>query len=388
MMSGDNKTLDTVSAVEQRYSAAAEEREAALCCPVDYDAQYLRVIPQEVIDRDYGCGDPSKYLNLGETVLDLGSGGGKICFIASQVVGAEGRVIGVDVNDTMLDLARRSQAEVAEKIGYSNVEFKRGKIQDLAIDRDKLDQYLVDHPVANEVDLRQLEAFLSDMRAAEPMIADDSVDVVVSNCVLNLVDSSDKEQLFRELYRVLKPGGRAVISDIVSDELVPMSMQNDADLWSGCISGAFQEQAFLRAFEEAGFSGIEVAVYQEKPWQVVDGIEFRSVTVIAYKNPLGSCNDYNEAVIYRGPFTEVIDDDGHVYRRGQRTKVCRSTFQRLSRSPYQDAFVQVPPHQSITDDQAKPMECIGEERKPSETKGKGYNLTILGDACCEPGECC
>ena len=166
MMSGDNKTLDTVSAVEQRYSAAAEEREAALCCPVDYDAQYLRVIPQEVIDRDYGCGDPSKYLNLGETVLDLGSGGGKICFIASQVVGAEGRVIGVDVNDTMLDLARRSQAEVAEKIGYSNVEFKRGKIQDLAIDRDKLDQYLVDHPVANEVDLRQLEAFLSDMRAA------------------------------------------------------------------------------------------------------------------------------------------------------------------------------------------------------------------------------
>ena len=388
MMSGDNKTLDTVSAVEQRYSAAAEEREAALCCPVDYDAQYLRVIPQEVIDRDYGCGDPSKYLNLGETVLDLGSGGGKICFIASQVVGAEGRVIGVDVNDTMLDLARRSQAEVAEKIGYSNVEFKRGKIQDLAIDRDKLDQYLVDHPVANEVDLRQLEAFLSDMRVAEPMIADDSVDVVVSNCVLNLVDSSDKEQLFRELYRVLKPGGRAVISDIVSDELVPMSMQNDAELWSGCISGAFQEQAFLRAFEQAGFSGIEIAVYQEKPWQVVDGIEFRSVTVIAHKNPLASCNDYNEAVIYRGPFTEVIDDDGHVYRRGQRTKVCRSTFQRLSRSPYQDAFVQVPPHQSITDDQAKPMECIGEERKPSETKGKGYNLTILGDACCEPGECC
>ena len=387
-MTGDNKTLDTVSAVEQRYAAAAEEREAALCCPVDYDAQYLRVIPQEVIDRDYGCGDPSKYLNLGETVLDLGSGGGKICFIASQVVGAEGKVIGVDVNDTMLDLAKRSQAEVAEKIGYSNVEFKRGKIQDLAIDRDKLDQYLADHPVANEIDLRQLEAFLADMRATEPMIADDSIDVVVSNCVLNLVDSSDKEQLFRELYRVLKPGGRAVISDIVSDEFVPMSMQNDAELWSGCISGAFQEQAFLRAFEQVGFSSIEIAVYQEKPWQVVDGIEFRSVTVIAHKNPLGSCNDYNEAVIYRGPFTAVTDDDGHVYRRGQRAKVCRSTFQRLSRSPYQDAFIQVPPHRAITDDQAKPMECTGEERKPSETKGQGYNLTILGDACCEPGECC
>ena len=387
-MSSENKTLDTVSAVEQRYSAAAEEREAALCCPVDYDAQYLRVIPQEVIDRDYGCGDPSKYLNPGETVLDLGSGGGKICFIASQVVGAEGKVIGVDVNDTMLDLARSSQAEVAEKIGYSNVEFKRGKIQDLAIDRDKLDQYIVDHPVASEVDLRQLESFIAEMRTTEPMIADDSIDVVVSNCVLNLVDSNEKEQLFRELYRVLKPGGRAVISDIVSDELVPMSMQNDAELWSGCISGAFQEQAFLRAFEQVGFSGIEIAVYQENPWQVVEGIEFRSVTVIAYKNPLGSCNDYNEAVIYRGPFTEVTDDDGHVYRRGQRSKVCRSTYERLSRPPCQDGFILVPPHRAITDEQAKPMECTGEERKPSETKGKGYNLTILGDSCCEPGECC
>ena len=135
-MSDSNRTLDTVSAVEERYSAAAEQREAALCCPVDYDANYLKVIPNEVIDRDYGCGDPSKYILTGETVLDLGSGGGKICFIASQVVGPEGHVIGVDMNDTMLDLARSSQGEVAEKIGYSNVEFKRGKIQDLAIDRD------------------------------------------------------------------------------------------------------------------------------------------------------------------------------------------------------------------------------------------------------------
>ena len=93
-------------------------------------------------------------------------------------------------------------------------------------------------------------------------------------------------------------------------------------------------------------------------------------------------------MIYRGPFTEVTDDDGHVYRRGQRSKVCRSTYQRLSRPPYQDGFILVPPHRAITDEQAKPMECTGEERKPSETKGKGYNLTILGDSCCEPGECC
>ena len=387
-MASDNKTIDVVHAVEERYSEAAEQREASLCCPVDYDAKYLQVIPEEVIERDYGCGDPSKYLLPGETVLDLGSGGGKICFIASQVVGEGGRVIGVDMNDSMLDLARRSQAVVAEKIGYSNVEFRRGKIQDLAIDRDEAQEYLAKNPVASEVDLRKFESYLDEMRSNRPMIADNSIDVVVSNCVLNLVDSREKEQLFRELYRVLKPGGRAVISDIVSDELVPLEMQNDAELWSGCISGAFQEQEFLRAFENAGFSGIEIAVYQEKPWQVVQGIEFRSVTVIAYKEVVGSCDDYHEAVIYRGPFAEVIDDDGHVYRRGQRGKVCRSTFQKMGKQPYRDSFILVAPRHEVKVSEAKPMECIGEERKPSETKGKGYNLTILGDSCCEPGECC
>lgn len=207
-MAGDNKTIDVVHAVEERYSEAAEQREASLCCPVDYDAKYLQVIPEEVIERDYGCGDPSKYLLPGETVLDLGSGGGKICFIASQVVGEGGRVIGVDMNDSMLDLARRSQAVVAEKIGYSNVEFRRGKIQDLAIDRDEAQEYLAKNPVASEVDLRKFESYLDEMRSNRPMIADNSIDVVVSNCVLNLVDSREKEQLFRELYRVLKPGGR------------------------------------------------------------------------------------------------------------------------------------------------------------------------------------
>lgn len=387
-MTSDSKTLDVVNAVEERYSEAAEQREESLCCPVDYDAKYLKVIPQEVIDRDYGCGDPSKYLFAGETVLDLGSGGGKICFIASQVVGAEGKVIGVDMNDSMLDLARRSESQVAEQIGYANVEFKRGKIQDLAIDRDEVQEYLDKHPVSSETDLRAFESYLDEMRSNRPMIQDDSIDVVVSNCVLNLVESREKEQLFRELHRVLKPGGRAVISDIVSDETVPIAMQNDAELWSGCISGAFQEQEFLRAFEKAGFSGLEVAVYQEQPWQVVQGIEFRSVTVIAHKAENGSCNDYHEAVIYRGPFAEVIDDDGHVYRRGQRSKVCRSTFQKIGQRPYQDDFILVPPHQAVQDGEAKPMECIGEERKPSETKGKDFNLTVLGDSCCEPGECC
>jgi len=381
-----SNTLDTENAVRERYSAAAKQREVELCCPVDYDTQYLKVIPQEVIDRDYGCGDPSKYVLPGETVLDLGSGGGKICFIATQVVGPEGKVIGVDMNDTMLDLARRSQTEVAAQIGYDNVLFHKGKIQDMAIDRDQVDAYLVEHPVMHEAGLRELETMLTKMRRETPMIADNSIDVVVSNCVLNLVDATEKKQLFEEIFRVLKPGGRAVISDIVSDEFVPEHLQNDPELWSGCISGAFQESEFLKAFERAGFYGIEIPVLQHQPWQTVEGIEFRSATVIAYKGKEGPCDDYNDAVIYRGPFAKVFDDDGHVFRRGERTAVCRNTFTIMTRAPYSQNFIPVPPHQPISD--AKPMLCSGEQRSPKVTKGKNYKLTVVGEDCCETGDCC
>src|SRR5688572_10985302 len=102
-------------AVKERYAAGAHAAEAALCCPVDYDPTYLQVIPQEVIDRDYGCGDPSRYVRPGETVLDLGSGTGKICFIAAQVVGQFGRIIGVDMTDEMLAVARRNAPLVAAR---------------------------------------------------------------------------------------------------------------------------------------------------------------------------------------------------------------------------------------------------------------------------------
>ncbi len=137
------------TAVKQRYAAGAQAQEAALCCPVDYDPQYLKVIPQEVIERDYGCGDPSQHVRRGETVLDLGSGTGKICFIASQVVGPEGRVIGVDMTDAMLEVARRNAPIVAERIGHANVEFRKGRIQDLALDLEKLDAELRARPIAS-----------------------------------------------------------------------------------------------------------------------------------------------------------------------------------------------------------------------------------------------
>ena len=260
------------SAVRERYSAASQAREEALCCPVDYDPQYLKIIPSEVIDRDYGCGDPSRYVREGDVVLDLGSGGGKICFIAAQIVGPKGRVIGVDMNDDMLELARRSAPIVAERIGYANVEFRRGKIQDLDLDMDEVERHLREHPIRNTSDLLAFDALRSEMRTREPMIPDESVDVVVSNCVLNLVQPGDKPRLIREIFRVLKRNGRIAISDIVSDEVVPPELQNDAELWSGCVSGAFQEGEILRALEDAGFHGISIDKWDPKPFRVVNGI--------------------------------------------------------------------------------------------------------------------
>src|SRR5467141_2993074 len=175
------------SEVRKRYAAGAQAAEAKICCPVDYNTEYLKVIPQEVIDRDYGCGDPSRYLREGETVLDLGSGTGKICFIAAQVVGPKGKVIGVDMTDEMLEVARRNAPIVAERIGYANVEFRKGRIQDLALDLELLDRQLRAHPIGSADAFLAAEDLAQELRLKHPLVAGDSVDVVVSNCVLNLV---------------------------------------------------------------------------------------------------------------------------------------------------------------------------------------------------------
>ncbi|WP_372725092.1 methyltransferase domain-containing protein [Novipirellula sp.] len=381
-----SKSLDTENAVASRYSAAAQAVEPALCCPVDYDASFLKIIPSEVIERDYGCGDPSKYVRKGETVLDLGSGGGKICFIASQVVGESGRVIGVDMNDEMLTLARKSQPLVADAIGYDNITFCKGRIQDMAVDRDAVDRFLQSNPVTDEATLRHLESFVANQRREQPMIAAESVDVVVSNCVLNLVDSAEKQALFAEIFRVLKNGGRAVISDIVADQVVPTHLQQDATLWSGCISGALRDEDFVHAFERAGFHGVEVVVMQPEPWQVVEGIEFRSATVIAYKGNAQSDPDAKgeDQVMYRGPFASIRDDEGNEYRRGEMTAVYPGTFAMLSREPYASYFIRVP---------AKPKNQA--PGLPVAKQTQTYQLQVASNSsprgsegCCDDGGCC
>ena len=380
------------SATRERYAAAAAAPEAALCCPVDYDPQFLKAIPAEVIEKDYGCGDPSKHLHPGETVLDLGSGTGKICFIASQVVGPTGRVIGVDMTDDMLEVANRNAPIVAKNIGHANVEFRKGRIQDLALDLDLLDKELANHPISSAASFLAADEIAADLRVKQPLVATESIDVVVSNCVLNLVESRLKRQLFDEIFRVLKRGGRAVISDIVSDEEIPAHLQDDPYLWSGCISGAYTEEGFLKAFADAGFHGIEILKRDDAPWQTVEGIEFRSVTIRAWKGKQGPCFERNQAVIYKGPFLKVLDDDGHAMERGKRYAVCDKTFQIYQRPPYRDFFNFVEPLTPIAPDEAQPFDCTRTElRHPKETKGQDYNATTEAAKCRTGGDgasCC
>ncbi len=391
-MSGNATGLFVERAVKERYAHAAQKRETALCCPVEYDQKYLKILPQEILERDYGCGDPSQFVRPGEVVLDLGSGGGKICYIAAQIVGPRGKVIGVDMNDDMLALARKYQDEMAEKIGARNVEFRKGRIQDLRLDLDEVDEYLRANPIRSSADLQLLEEYCQALRRSAPLIEDNSIDVVVSNCVLNLVKEEDRRQLFAEIFRVLKVGGRAAISDIVSDEEAPEALKNDPVLWSGCISGAFTEEGFLKAFENAGFYGMEIVKRDDKPWQTVEGIEFRSVTVVAHKGKQGPCYERNQAVIYKGPWKAVIDDDGHTLYRGERMAVCDKTFGLYVRegSPYAQDLIAITPYDDIPLQAAKAFNCSKNARRhPKETKGQDYKVTEIGEgSCCGPEGCC
>jgi arsenite methyltransferase len=384
-----NIPIRVESAVKERYAAAAKAPEAALCCPIEYESELLKVIPREVIEKDYGCGNPAKYLKPGETVLDLGSGCGKICFIAAQVVGPTGKVIGVDMTDEMLEVARRNAPIVAERLGYANIDFRKGRIQDLALDLEKLDGDLRQNPIvlhSGTASFLAADERSEELRIMHPLVATDSIDVVVSNCVLNLVEAKSKRQLFGEIFRVLKKGGRAVISDIVSDEEAPGEMQQDPTLWSGCISGALTEEGFLNAFSDAGFYGIQILKRDEKPWRTVQGIEFRSVTVHAFKGIQGPSFERNQAVIYLGPFKEVLDDDGHRMQRGKRYAICDKTFQLYKKEPYNQFFAFIEPSSQTPLDEAKPFDSSGMKlRHPKETKGLDYNATTKASNCCDGG---
>lgn len=369
--------MNVESSVLERYSRGAQMAEPSLCCAVDYDQSLLDLLPAEVIEKDYGCGDPSRYVCEGDTVLDLGSGSGKICYIASQLVGPGGRVIGVDMNDDMLALARSYQSEMAAKIGEDRVRFVKAQIQDLATDLEAMDRYLESDPVQDWQSLSRLKAWQAEQQKNQPLIKDMSVDLVVSNCVLNLVDDGDKKALMREIFRVTRPGGRIAISDIVSDVAVPQQLKADSELWSGCISGAMQERDFLQAFVDEGFEAVSFDKWDPLPWQTVEGIEFRAVTVTAVKPVAVKDRSESLEVMYCGPYASVTDDSGQTFLRGQRMRVPTATCVSLVNGTYTGDFVKTSP----SPEQQSGSSCCSSSVVTLKESADGENSSASGGCC-------
>lgn len=208
--------------VQTHYADVA--RQATSCCGPsacdcnsNYPDQLANAVPEDIANFSLGCGDPITIASLqpGETVVDLGSGGGLDCFLAAQRVGPTGHVIGVDMTPEMLGKAR----ENAQRLGVTNVEFREGFIEHLPV-------------------------------------ADGEADIVISNCVINL--SPDKPQVFRDIYRALRPGGRISVSDIVTNGELPLAVQKDMEAWGACVAGALDAKDYIRGLQASGFVDVKV----------------------------------------------------------------------------------------------------------------------------------
>ncbi len=270
---------DITQTVSDRYARAAEAGER-MCCPTSYDMKALKsFIPEEVLNISYGCGTPAglETVRRGETVLDIGCGGGIDCFEASRLVGPSGHVIGIDMTETMLEVARRNAPVVASNLGHahSNVEFRHGMAHELPAH-------------------------------------DESIDLIISNCVINL--APDKRKVFREMFRVARPGGRFTISDIVSDQVVPQYLVHDAAKWGDCLSGALTLAGYMDGLSAVGFQGIHLVKFS--PWQVIDGVHFFSVTLTGYRFDRTPASSDARFATLCGPFSRLRDERGRTYLRG------------------------------------------------------------------------
>lgn len=289
------------------------------CCTIDAMPRHLRSlltdIHPEVVSRYYGCGSPLPPALKTCSVLDLGCGSGRDSYLLSRLVGESGRVIGVDMTEEQLAVAKQYCEWHAERYGYaeSNVKF--------------------------------VQAYIEDLTSAG--IADNSIDVVVSNCVVNL--SANKQQVLAEIFRILKPGGELYFSDVYADRRIPKALTTEPVLLGECLGGALYWEDFRRMMSDLGCPDVrvikETPITLEAPEVVakIGMVNFLSVTVRAFKMPLEDrCEDFGQTAVYQGSIPEyphVFDlDQHHRFETGKPHRICGNTFDMLASSRYAKHF--------------------------------------------------
>jgi arsenite methyltransferase len=292
---------------------SSSDLKTSACCSIDTMPGFLKTllagVHPEVLERFYGCGSPLPPVLEGATVLDLGCGTGRDCYLLSKLVGPKGRVIGVDMTPEQLEVAVRHREWHAERYGYANVEFLHGHIENLAAIG----------------------------------IADDSIDVVVSNCVINL--SPEKPRVLAEIFRVLKPGGELYFSDVFADRRIPAELRRDPVLLGECLGGALYWEDFRRILQDLGCPDVRTvkrnAISLDDPevFAKIGMVNFQSVTVRAFKMPLEDrCEDFGQVAVYLGSIPEHPHgfdlDDHHHFETGRPLRVCGNTADMLAGSRY------------------------------------------------------
>jgi ubiquinone/menaquinone biosynthesis C-methylase UbiE len=315
-----NNIIEQVKDYYGKQVQSIDDLKTTSCCatgkpPIEI-RPILPLIADEIKNKFYGCGSPLPPLLEGMTVLDLGSGTGRDVYIASKLVGESGLAIGVDMTDEQIETARKYQEEQRERFGYkrSNVKFLQGYIEDL--------------------------------KALG--IEDNSVDVVISNCVINL--SPSKEQVFKEIYRVLKPGGELYFADVFADRRIPEALASDGMLRGECLSGAMYVEDYRRLMAKVGWADFRytnirnIGIDNEEVKEKVANSKFSSRTVRAFKldDLEDICEDYGQVAWYDGRIPghpHFFDlDDHHRFFTNKPMLVCGNTASMVSKTRYGKAF--------------------------------------------------